>query len=73
MQTTVKEQQKIFAYFNKILNCINSCIHEEQLESCKNSIKNFQIEFGSHVAIGCFLEELEYQVAIKTNSLPINQ
>ena len=69
MQTPVKEQQKIFTYYNKILNCINSCINEEQLESCKNLIKNFQNKFSLHVGSRCFLEELEYQIHIKTDSI----
>ena len=64
------EQQKIFVHFNKILSCINSCVLEEQLESCRNSVKNFQVEFYSHVAVGCFIDELQHQIFLKLNSLP---
>lgn len=69
MQTSVKEQQKIFAYFNKILLCITSCIHEEQLKSCINSITIFEDKFSTHVAKDCLVEELYFQIDFKQNSL----
>lgn len=70
MENTEPQQQKIFAYFNKIIACINSCTNEEQLQSCKNSIDTFTTEFSTHVALEVFKEELNYQFDIKINSLP---
>ena len=66
----VLTQQKIFIYFYKIIACINSCIHEEQLQSVKNSVENFISEFNTHPGLQSFLEELEYQLTLKQNSLP---
>lgn len=69
MQTQSRTQQEIFTYFNKILLCINSCIHEEQLKNCINTVSIFSDRFNTHVAKDCIVDELYYQIDLKLNSL----
>lgn len=63
-------QHQIFKAFYKIKSCIESCIHEEHLESCKTTIQLFLEQFNNIVACDMLVEELTYHLNCKIISLP---
>lgn len=63
-------QHQIFKSFYKIKSCIESCLLQEQLESCKTAIQLFQEQFNKVVSCDMLVEELTYHLNCKIISLP---